>query len=245
LKLTCYKCGKVSHIASDTKCLQYKKPEQQQFFATQVLDNRSDSEQPNHIELPEESKEAPEEVKGNLDKEPGKQDDCPEGSQYDNKESFYKEYDGYALPSDDKKPVYIWAISTKGEESTSSALKSEHSSPAPKGESSSSTAMQFEDIDWKSCWEMLWNCFQQVPYMGSDPWEFTPQDGIMHICNCKVCANFKEHILVSELIHSKKDSSAGKIQDQYKQGLICLGWDLAHEGKCLSQTEVNAIEALE
>ena len=81
--------------------------------------------------------------------------------------------------------------------------------------------------------------------MGSDPWEFTPQDGITHVCNCKVCANFKEHILVLELIHSKKDSSAGKIQDHYKQGLIRLGWDLAHKGGHLSQTEVNAIEALE
>jgi hypothetical protein len=25
-KLTCYKCGKVGHIATDTKCPQYKKP---------------------------------------------------------------------------------------------------------------------------------------------------------------------------------------------------------------------------
>jgi len=33
-KLTCYKCGKVGHIASDTKYLQYKKPEQRQIFAT-------------------------------------------------------------------------------------------------------------------------------------------------------------------------------------------------------------------
>jgi len=79
-KLTCYKCGKVGHIASDTKCPQYKKPEQRQIFATQVLDDRSDSEQPNHMELPKESEEAPEEVKGNLDEEPREQDNCPEGS---------------------------------------------------------------------------------------------------------------------------------------------------------------------
>jgi len=158
---------------------------------------------------------------------------------------FYEEYDGYAPPSDNEEPIYIWAMSTEGGENPSSALESKHSSPAPKGESSSSTTMQFEDVDWKSCRETLRNCFQQAPYMGSNPWEFTPQDGITHICNCKVCANFKEHILVSELIHSKKDSSAGKIQDHYEQGLIRLGWDLAHEGGRLSQTEVNTVEALE
>ena len=61
----------------------------------------------------------------------------------------------------------------------------------------------------------------------------------------KVCTNYKEHILVLELMHSKKDSSAGKIRDQYEQGLIHLGWDLAYEGGHLSQTEVNAVEALE
>ena len=160
LKLTCYKCSKVGHIVSDTKCLQYKKPEQRQIFAAQVLDDRSDSEQPDHMELPDESKEAPEEeVKGNLDKEPGMQDVCPEGSQYDDEELSYKEYDGYMPLLDDEEPIYIWAMSTMGEESASSALKSEHSSPAPEGESSSSTAMQFEDVDWKSHQETLWNCY--------------------------------------------------------------------------------------
>jgi len=112
------------------------------------------------MELPEESEEAPEEVEGNLDEEPSAQDNCPEGSQYDDEESFYEEYDGYTLPSDDEEPVYIRAMSTEGGESPSSALKSERSSPAPKGESSSSTAMQFEDIDWKSRRETLRNCFQ-------------------------------------------------------------------------------------
>jgi len=159
-KLTCYKCSKVGHIASDTKCPQYKKPEQRQIFATQVLDDRSDSEQPNHMELPKESEEALEEVEGNLNKEPHKQDNCPEGSQYDDEELFYEEYDGYVPPSDDEEPIYIWAMSTEGGESPSSALKNECSSPAPKGESSSSTAMKFEDVDWKSCQETLRNCFQ-------------------------------------------------------------------------------------
>jgi len=129
-----------------------------------------DSKQPNHIELPEESEEALEEVEGNLNKEPCKQDNCPEGSQYNDEESSYEEYDSYALPSDDEEPIYIWAMSTEGGESPSSALESEHPSPAPKGESSSSTAMKFEDVDWKSHQETLRNCFQQVPYMGSNPW---------------------------------------------------------------------------
>ena len=245
-KLTCYKCSKVGHITSDTKCPQYKKPKQRQIFAAQILDDRSDSKQLDHMELPDEGEEAPEEeVEGNLDKKPGVEDVCPEGSQYNNEESSYKEYDGYALPSDDEEPIYIQAMSTIGEESASSALESECSSPAPEEESSRSTAMQFEDVDWKSCWEILWNCYQQALYMGSDPWEFTPWDGIMHICNCKMCVNYKEHILISELMHSKKDSSAGKIQDQYEQGLIRLGWNLAHEGGHLSQTEVNTVEALE
>ena len=59
------------------------------------------------------------------------------------------------LPSDNEDPVYIQAMSTMGEESTSSALESKCSSPAPEGESSRSTAMQFEDIDWKSHQETL------------------------------------------------------------------------------------------
>jgi len=112
------------------------------------------------MELPKESEEALEEVEGNLNEEPHKQDNCPEGSQYDDEESFYEEYDGYVPPSDDEEPIYIWAMSTEGGESPSSALKNECSSPAPKGESSSSTAMKFEDVDWKSCQETLRNCFQ-------------------------------------------------------------------------------------
>ena len=112
------------------------------------------------MELPKESEEAlEEEVKGNLDEEPGTQDNCLEGSQYDNKESSYEKYDSYVLPSDNKEPIYIQAMSTMGGKSTSSDLESDCSSPAPKGESSSSTAIQFEDIDWKSHWETLWNCF--------------------------------------------------------------------------------------
>ena len=81
--------------------------------------------------------------------------------------------------------------------------------------------------------------------MWNDTWEYTPQDGITHVRNCKVCANFKEHMIVSQLIDGTKDSSAWKIRDQYEQGLIRLGWDLAHEGGRLPQNQTNAVEALE
>ena len=55
-KLTCYKCGKVGHIVSYPKCPQYKKPEQQQMFAAQVLDDRLENGQPDQIEPLENSK---------------------------------------------------------------------------------------------------------------------------------------------------------------------------------------------
>jgi len=42
--MTCYKCGKLGHIATDPKCPQYKKPEQRQLYATQVVDNQSENE---------------------------------------------------------------------------------------------------------------------------------------------------------------------------------------------------------
>jgi len=49
-KLTCYRCSKIGHIASDTKCPQYKKPEQRQIYTAQVVDDRSDDDQIDHQE---------------------------------------------------------------------------------------------------------------------------------------------------------------------------------------------------
>jgi hypothetical protein len=82
-KLTCYCCGKTGHIASDSKCPQYKKPEQQQIFAAQVLDDRSDGKQPEQTEVMDGQDKEPEPVKeGNLDKgsiEQPDQDYYPDG----------------------------------------------------------------------------------------------------------------------------------------------------------------------
>jgi len=234
---------------SNTKCPQYKKPEQQQIFAAQILDNRSDSEQLNQMELPEEVHKT--EVEGILDEEPTVQDDCPEGSQFDDEKLSYEEYDSYAPPSDKEEPIYIWAINIDSElnfsvdgEQNVSVNKGLHSS-VNREANSSIDPIQFDDDDWKSCQDTLRNCYQCTPYMWNDLWEFTPCNGIMHMYNCVVCANFKEHIIVSEFTNSTKDSSAWKIQDQYKQGLIQLGWDLAHEGGCLPQQEASTVKVLE
>ena len=104
-KLTCYKCGKVGHIATDPKCPQYKKPTQCQMFAAQVIDDRSENDQPDA----DKTSEDPEETTNTEDKsedkdkdsEPSDHSDCPEGSQYDSERSSYEEYNGYAMPSED------------------------------------------------------------------------------------------------------------------------------------------------
>ena len=111
MKLTCYKCGKTGHISSDPKCPQYRKPEQRQIYAAHVVDDRSDSGQPDHPEASEDQEERPETDKeGNLDENLGKQPEqgeYPDGSQYDDEDASYDEYDGYAPPSENDDPIYI------------------------------------------------------------------------------------------------------------------------------------------
>jgi len=230
--LTCYRCGKVGHIASDTKCLQYKKPEQQQIYVAQVVDDRSDDGQSDHRKSRNAQDKAPESggEKG-PEEGPGEhqfQDDCLDGSQYDGEGSPYDDYDGYALPSDDEEHIYIRAMSD--DEDASSA----------------SNPTQFNNVDWKSRHDILRGCYQQAPYLHGAACEFTPWDGITHPRACETCANYKKHLLVAEAINrleSSEDSSAWKVCDKYEQELIRLGWDLAHEGGHVLQ-DASAVEAL-
>ena len=135
--MTCYRCGKVGHIATDPKCPEYKKPAQRQMFAAQVIDDRSEDDQPEQTESPDISEEREEtpgpdanaEDLGEERTEQPEQEDCPDGSQFDD-EPPYEEYDGYALPSDSEEPEYIRAM----HEDESGAR------PAPP---------QFEDAEWQ------------------------------------------------------------------------------------------------
>jgi hypothetical protein len=105
-KLTCYKCGKVRHIATDPKCPQSKKPAQRQIFATQVINDRSELDQPD-TDKPSERSEGvdnadPEPEIGNEQKEQSdSQSDNLDGSQYDEDSASHEEYDGYTVPLED------------------------------------------------------------------------------------------------------------------------------------------------
>ena len=82
-------------------------------FAAQVVDNRSNSDQleeAQHLETQDEMSGPNVEQSCNKGlNEQTAQDKCPDGSQYDDKELHYDEYDGYAQPSDEE-PKYIQAI---------------------------------------------------------------------------------------------------------------------------------------
>ena len=235
-KLSCYRCGKVGHIASDPKCLQYKKPEQRQIFAAQVLDDRSDGDQPDQVESTQDQEQVQEPEDGEIlaegDPDRPSQDDLPDGSQYDNEEPSYDEYEGYKPPSDDEELKYIRAMSD--EASTSSPLMESSRSSISSAMSATSSDITFENQDWQPHLEALRACYQHVPWVCRATWEFTPHDGITHICNCEWCTKYKEHLVIAEamtkITHDPTYESAWKTHDQYEQKLIRLEWDLAHEG---------------
>ena len=234
-KMMCYKCGKIGHIATDPKCPQYKKPERRQIYATQVVDDRSESELPDQEQADPQGShcEAPVPESGeSQDEEPSTQlyeDDCPEGSQYEGEKSSSEEYDNSSSPSEDDEPIYIRAMNYEAGPSNN---------PAP---------AQFEDADWQSHRDIIRSTYQRSPWMHGAIWEFTPRDGIAHIRGCGLCANFKEHLLVAGAVDTvnPSESSAWKIRDNYEEDLIRLGWGLAHEGGRVSQSsEFDALSAL-
>ena len=102
------------------------------------MDDRLEGEQPDHQE-PQEGNEGA--LDPNYEGTPVEDveeqstipDDNPDGSQYEDEEPSYEEYDGYAPPSDDEEPVYIWAMNDRA------------------GTSGRPTFIQLEDVDWQPC----------------------------------------------------------------------------------------------
>jgi hypothetical protein len=100
----------VGHISSDPKCPQYKKPEQRQLFAAQVI---SDQDQIDLGDMDNREEQLDSDIEENCNKEinePLEQDAFPDGSQYDDKDLSYEDYKGYQVLSEDKEPVYIQAM---------------------------------------------------------------------------------------------------------------------------------------
>jgi hypothetical protein len=63
----------------------------------------------------------------------------------------------------------------------------------------------------------------------------------MHVCGYRLCANFKDCLIVAEALDIVRPSNAlaWKIQDNYEKDLICLRWGLAYEGGRLPQPSVS------
>jgi hypothetical protein len=231
-KLTCYRCGKSGHIASDPKCTQYKKPEQRQLFAAQVIDDRSENDHPDEegqqADQPQDEisrEEVPEEEMDNLSN--GMSDNNPDGSQYDEEQSSYEEFDGYEPLDDNDEPIYIRAMDTDGDANMSS------------------TPALFNDVDWQTRRDALKRLYQRAPCLPGDEWEFTPRDGITHIRGCQQCANHREHLLMGQVLGEEQGSSAWRIQERYEEDLIQIGWALAIEAGRSGQGAAAAIETLE
>jgi hypothetical protein len=102
----------LGHIASHPACSQYKKLEQRQIFAAQVIDDRSDNKPPSQSGDLDDTGHTGEDREDDPTEEAEEpQDENLDGSQYDddfvNEEPFYEDYDGYEHPSDEDEPVYI------------------------------------------------------------------------------------------------------------------------------------------
>jgi len=229
-KMTCYKCGKMGHIATDPKCPQYKKPERRQLYATQVIDDRSENELHDQEQTDSQGSQyealVPESGESQ-DEGPSTQlyeDECPEGSQYEDEKSSSEESDDSSSPSEDDEPIYIRAMNYEAGPSIN---------PAP---------AQFEYADWQSRRDIIRSTYQRSPWMPGAIWEFTPRDGIAHIRGCGLCMNFKEHLLVAGAVDTvnPSESSVWKIRDNYEEDLIRLGWGLAHEGGRIPQSSETA-----
>lgn len=211
-KLTCYKCGKIGHISTDPKCPQYKpqKTVPRQMFAAQVIDDRSENDQPGGDQSSGESEE-PEPGAGGVTEDqsdPDNHPNDPDGSQYDEDDTPHEEYDGYAMPSEDDSEIeYIRMVHETSND------QSDH--PLP-----------FDHMDWKPRYNEIRVRYEVAPWMPHDTLEFTPQYSVTHSRGCDVCASFKEHAVMAKALKGN-ESFAWKTRDKFEKDLISLGWTMA------------------
>ena len=59
--------------------------------------------------------------------------------------------------------------------------------------------------------------------------KFTLQYSVTHLCECNICNNFKEHILVVKAIEGK-DSFTWKAHNAFEKDLVSLEWTIALTG---------------
>jgi hypothetical protein len=217
----------LGHIASDPACSQYKKPEQRQIFAAQVIDDRSDNEPPsqsgdlddtghtgeNREDDPTEEAEEP-------------QDENPDGSQYDddfvNEEPFYEDYDGYEHPSDEDEPVYIRMV--RDEEVDARTILAA-------GDKFNASGWQLKRDEIRRRYQRVWT--------PDGEWEFTPRHGIAHDRSCDVCKSYIDHRLSAEGSGATANSSAWKDRENYERDLVHLGWIIAYETERVSPEDTN------
>ena len=125
---------------------------------------------------------SPKEAQGKL----MEQEDCTEGSQYDNKLP-YKEFDGFAIPSDNE--LECICMMHELETSTSSA------------------PLQFEDVEWQVWHNVIRVCYQCYPWMPNDSIKFSLLNGITYSHCCGIYANYKEHMLITQVMEENNFSA--------------------------------------
>jgi hypothetical protein len=185
---------------------------QHQMFAAQVINDRSESEQPDedkHIEELEEVKDTDLELEDSTQQgehtELDKHSDDPEGSQYEEGDTSYEEYDGYAMPSEDNDSEVKY-ICASYEIKTSTSMY-----PLP-----------HNDAHWELRCNEIHSCYEIAPWIPHDALEFTPQYSVTHMRGCNACINFKEHIIRANAFEGQ-DSFAWRACNKYEQDLMLLG----------------------
>ena len=106
--------------------------------------------------------------------------------------------------------------------------------------STSLAPLQFEEAEWQVWHNAIRACYQCDPWMPNDSIEFSLLNRITHSHCCGICANYKEHMLITQVME-ENNSSAWWTHEWYEKDLIHLGWTLAHEGGQVPPKETRAL----